>query len=173
MPHITNIDERCLIFISQNVIRYSRAAEFHFQTTPLNLHRREVFQFGLREHDSFTNVNVIIALTREFSLAAQFSICVREIQSSILGMPNFIGFHERCWSYACQREPVLRISPFQCARQEVFEFRCRTWAFGLVEWLSVWVRQVPSSILGMTHFTNLNEMCWVPLSKRYWLKSLI
>ena len=88
-------------------------------------------------------------------------------------MPNFTSFDERWWIYACQRVIVLRISSLQFARPEVFDFLRRTWPFRLVYWLSVWVRQVLSSILGMTHFTNLNEMCGVVLSKRYWLEKWI
>ena len=118
--HITNIEERCLIFVGQNVIGYSKATEFDCRTTRLSLHRREVFQFDLWNRDSFTNVKVIIALTREFSVATEFSICVQEIQSSILRMQfsicvqeiqslilrmrKFTSFHESCWSYVWQRD---------------------------------------------------------------------
>jgi hypothetical protein len=39
------------------------------------------------------------------------------------------------------------------------------WAFGLVVWFSLWVREVPSSILGMPHFHNI----WVsPFLNRFY-----
>ena len=80
MPHITNIGKICLIFICQTFISYIRAVEVNPHTTPLNLHQREVFEIGLSKRDKFTSVNVIIALTRAFSLPAQFSIIARKVQ---------------------------------------------------------------------------------------------
>ena len=68
-------------FVCQTFIGYIRAVEFNSHTTSLNLHQREVFEIGLSKRDKFTSVNVIIALTRAFSLAAQFSIIVREVQN--------------------------------------------------------------------------------------------
>ena len=88
MPHITNIDERCLIFVGQNVIGYSKAAKFNFPITSLNLHRRDVFQFGFWKRDSFTNLNVIIAITREFCLPVQFSICVNSQNAQLYKFPR-------------------------------------------------------------------------------------
>ena len=129
--------------------------EFNFPITSLNLHRRDVFQFGFWKRDSFTNLNVIIAITREFCLPVQFSICVNSQNAQLYKFPRELL--ELCMS---TRECLKRISSLQFARQKVFESHCWTWAFGLVEWLSVWVRQVPSAILRMTHFTN----CCVTLS---------
>ena len=110
MPHITNIGESCFIFVSQTLIGYIRAVEFNSHTIPLNLHQQELFEFGLSKHDLFTNVNVIIALTRAFSLPAQFSIIVWEVQNSILAMHNLTSLHDSSWSYVCQQWTVLRIS---------------------------------------------------------------
>ena len=76
MPHITNMDERCVIFVSQHLIGYNKAVEFNSQTTPLNLHQRDVFEFGLSKRDEFINMNVIIALRSAFRLATEFFICV-------------------------------------------------------------------------------------------------
>ena len=64
-----------MILVTLNVISYNKATEINFQTTLVNVHRREVFEFGLLKRDLFMNMNLIIALTRAFSLAPQFSIC--------------------------------------------------------------------------------------------------
>ena len=32
------------------------------------------------------------------------------------------------------------------------------WAFGLVVWFMLWVREVPNSIFGMTHFISSNNI---------------
>ena len=45
MPHIVRIDESCVTQFSD------RAGEFNSRTTHLNVHQRQVFEFGLSKCD--------------------------------------------------------------------------------------------------------------------------
>ena len=105
-----------------------------------------MFDVGLSKREWFTNMKLIVALTRAFSMVVQFCIGVLEVPDWVLGIPNFQTFNERCWRYFMKLWPsCLHLS----AR-----------AFGLVAWFSLRVREVPSSILGMPHITNMDER-WV------------
>ena len=61
MPHITKMDKRYVIFVSQKVIGYNRATEFNSRTTPLNLHRREVYMYEI-----YYNTKKAVSLAAQF-----------------------------------------------------------------------------------------------------------